>query len=292
LVGDFRLQKSFWKILKSGELGNGKNLISFTISSFFMIFKFSVNSKKIEMDFQYGGLYQLNKTNKNTMTTMTETKYEGHVPKVVERLLAADARRAADAALFAEVAANPIFINQTQNEDTPFHTNNLFPANPNYDHRYFTPKWATQYNIQYEQNREEFVGFVLKKGQKITQSHLNRLAAIDPEIRKFYVGTTILTVSQTTADHSNQDLYEDITARLDKGKLRYAFKDRIPKGKHILAVLVPTRSNPAWKNCPNYDIPYKAPVMMMRGDKGATKVDVRGFFSMNPLGDAIIVLKN
>jgi hypothetical protein len=83
---------------------------------------------------------------------------------------------------------------------------------------------------------------------------------------------------------------------LDKGKLRYTFKDRIPKGKHILAVLVPTRSNPAWKNCPNYDIPYKSPVMMMRGDKGATKVYVREWdiavFSMNPLGDAIIVLKN
>jgi len=215
------------------------------------IFKFSLISKKIEMDLQYEGLYQLNKTNKNTMTTMTET-------------------------------------------ETPFHTKNIFPFSSDLspDFTLFTPKWATRYSIQYEQNREEMVGWVLKKGRKITQSHLNRLAAIDPEIRKFYVGTTILTVSQTTADHSNQDLYEDITARLDKGKLRYAFKDRIPKGKHILAVLVPTRSNPAWKNCPNYDIPYQNPVCMMRGDKGAIKVGEKGFFSMNPLGDAIIVLKN
>ena len=213
-----------------------------------MIFKFSVNSKKIEMDFQSGGLYHLNKTNKNTMT------------------------------------------------ETAFHTNIIFPTETfQHDPRHFTTKWATQYNTQYEQNREEFMGFVLKKGKKITQSQLDRLTD-NEEFKRFYVGTTILTVSQTTADHSNQDLYEDITARLDKGKLRYAFKDRIPKGKHILAVLVPTRSNPAWKNCPNYDIPYKSPVMMMRGDKGATKVYVREWdiavFSMNPLGDAIIVLKN
>jgi hypothetical protein len=218
-----------------------------------MIFKFSVNSKKIEMYFQYEGLYQLNKTNKNTMTTMTETETE-----------------------------------------TPFHTNIVFPTQSfQQDPRYFTTKWANTYDPIYNQNREGFMGYVLKKGEKITKSALDRLTD-NEEFKRFYANNTILTVSQTTADHSNQDLYEDITARLDKGKLRYAFKDRIPKGKHIFAVLVPTRSNPAWKNCPNYDIPYKYPVMMMSGDKGAVKIDVSGnekLVSMNPLGDAIIVLK-
>jgi hypothetical protein len=228
---------------------------------------------------------------------MTEEKkwYEGLTAAEIEAEFAERERRNYEE-LVAPIVAAAAAETETETETkTPFYTKNLFPfthSNCLPDTYTFTPKWATQYNIQYEQNREEMVGWVLKKGRKITQSQINRIAAIDPEIRKFYVGTTILTVSQTTADHSNQDLYEDITKRLNKGKLRYAFKDRIPKGKHILAVLVPTRSNPAWKNCPNYDIPYQNPVCMMRGDKGSVKVGEKGFFSMNPLGDAIIVLKN
>lgn len=183
-------------------------------------------------------------------------------------------------------------INMTT-EETTFHTNNTFPASTyGADPRFFTSKWETTYNHEYNRNEQTFMGYTLKKGKKITQSQLDRYAEIDPEVRRFYVGTTILTVSQTTADHSNQDLYEDITRRLDKGKLRYAFKDRIPKGKHILAVLVPTRENPAFKNCPNYDIPYKNPVMAMKTDKGAVKVGDKGIFTLHPLGDAIIVLKN
>lgn len=211
-----------------------------------MIFKFSVNSKKIEMDFQSQGLYQLNQTNKQTNTMTTETE---------------------------------------------FHTNIIFPPETfQHDPRFFVGKWAVSYDPIYNQNREKYMGYTFKKGKKITQSQLDRLTD-NEEFKRAYANNTILTVSQTTADHSNQDLYEDITARLDKGKLRYAFKDRIPKGKHIFAVLVPTRSNPAWKNCPNYDIPYKNPVMMVAGDAGATKVISGGCFAMNPLGDAIIVLK-
>lgn len=185
-------------------------------------------------------------------------------------------------------------------EETTFHTNIIFPAatfQHSSDPRFFTTKWATTYNYEYNRNEQTLMGYTLKKGKKITQYQLDRLTAND-EFKNFYVSTTILTVSQTTADHSNQDLYQDITPRLDKGKLRYAFKDRIPKGKHILAVLVPTRENPEFKNCPNYDIPYKNPVKMVAGDKGAIKVgDGEGgvfaaCFAMNPLGDAIIVLKD
>lgn len=179
-----------------------------------------------------------------------------------------------------------------------FHTNILFPAvfhesgkkAQEYDYRFFTPKWATSYDTIVGGNRERFEGYVLKKGIKITPRQFDHLTD-NEEFKRFYAKNTILTVSQTTADHSNQDLYEDITARIDRGRLRYAFKDRIPKGKHIFAVLVPTRSNPAWKNCPNYDISYKNPVMMVAGDKGAVKVGEKGCFAMNPLGDAIIVLK-
>ena len=179
-------------------------------------------------------------------------------------------------------------------EETTFHTNIIFPAatfQHSSDPRFFTNKWETIYNPEYDRNNQTLMGYALKKGKKITQSQLDRLTD-NEEFKRFYVSTTILTISQTTADHSNQDLYEDITRRLDKGKLRYAFKDRIPKGKHILAVLVPTRENPAFKNCPNYDIPYKNPVMAMKTDKGAVKVFDKGFFLLHPLGDAIIVLKN
>lgn len=183
-------------------------------------------------------------------------------------------------------------IKMTQTEETQFHTNIVFPAETfSHDPRLFTTKFATSYDTIFGGNKEGFVGYTLKKGKKITKSQLDRFTD-NEEFKRAYANNTILTVSQTTADHSNQDLYEDITARLDKGKLRYAFKVRIPKGKHIFAVLVPTRSNPAWKNCPNYDISYKNPVMMVAGDKGATKYNLLNlFYAMNPLGDAIIVLK-
>ena len=48
-----------------------------------MIFKFSVKSKKIEMDFQSQGLYQLNQTKTdttNTMTTLTELRMKNNTP--------------------------------------------------------------------------------------------------------------------------------------------------------------------------------------------------------------------
>ena len=225
---------------------------------------------------------------------MTEQKkwYDGLTAAEIEAEFAERERRNYEELVAPIVAAAAA---ETETE-TPFHTNIIFPTETfQHDPRYFTTKWGTSYEPLHKRNREGFMGYVLKKGKKITKSALDRLTD-NEEFKRFYANNTILTVSQTTADHSNQDLYEDITSRLDKGKLRYTFKDRIPKGKHILAVLVPTRRNPAWKNCPNYDIPYKAPVMMMSGDKGAVKVDVKGYddavFSMNPLGDAIIVLKN
>jgi hypothetical protein len=183
-----------------------------------------------------------------------------------------------------------------EKEEKPFHTKNIFPssvfaANTNL----YTSKFQTcclNPTTQHGINRELWMGYVLKKGKKITQSQLDRLNEIDPEMKRFYVGTTILTLSQTTAYQSNQDNYEDITSRLDRQMLRYNFKDRIPKGKHIFAVLVPTRSNPNFKNCPNYDIPYKAPVMMRPTDRGAIWMPNGAAFAMNPLGDAIIVLKD
>lgn len=180
--------------------------------------------------------------------------------------------------------------------ETQFHTNIIFPAltfQHSSDPRFFKSKWELTYNHLNGRNEQTFLGYVLKKGIEITQSQLDRLTA-NEEFKNFYVGTTIMTISQTTADHSNQDLYEDITAKLDRGKLRYTFKDRIPKGKHIFAVLVPTRSNPAFKNCPNYDIPYKNLERAIAGDKGAVQVASAGggIFTINPLGDAIIVLKD
>jgi hypothetical protein len=226
---------------------------------------------------------QIKMTEEIKMTqTQTEEKkwYEGLTAAEIEAEFAERERRN-----YAEIVA-PII------PETEFHTNIVFPTETfSRDPRFFTTKWATTYDPIYNQNKEAFVGYALKKGKKITQSQLDRLTD-NEEFKRAYAKNTILTVSQTTADHSNQDLYEDITARLDKGKLRYAFKDRIPKGKHIFAVLVPTRSNPAWKNCPNYDIPYKNPVMMVAGDAGAIKVRDVGCFAMNPLGDAIIVLKD
>ena len=44
-----------------------------TFSSFMMMFKFSLISKKIEMDLSFQGLYQLNKTKTDTTNTMTTT---------------------------------------------------------------------------------------------------------------------------------------------------------------------------------------------------------------------------
>jgi hypothetical protein len=180
--------------------------------------------------------------------------------------------------------------------ETEFNTNIIFPeASFQQDPRCFRKMFHACYDWNSNQNREkEFMGYVLKRGKKITKSALDRFTD-NEEFKRFYANNTILTFSQTTADHRNKDLYENIYAELNKGKLRYAFKDRIPKGKHILAVLVPTRSNPAWKNCLNYDIPYNYPVPMMFGDKGGVQVEVDGLdvvVSMYPLGDAIIVLKN
>lgn len=54
-----------------------------TISSFMMIFKFSLISKKIEMDLSSQGLYQLNKTKTdttNTMTTLMELRMKNNTP--------------------------------------------------------------------------------------------------------------------------------------------------------------------------------------------------------------------
>jgi len=177
-----------------------------------------------------------------------------------------------------------------------FSTKNLFPAEFAYaDPRYFTPKYQVCCDnlTEGKHNKEKYMGgCVLKKGKKITAAALENKKRTNPELFANFVSTTILTMSQTTAYQSNQDNYEDITSRLDRQMLRYNFKDRIPKGKHIFAVIVPTRSNPSFKNCPNYDIPYKVPVMMRDTDAGAIWMPNGRAYAMNPVGDAIIVLKD
>ena len=179
--------------------------------------------------------------------------------------------------------------------ETEFHTKIIFPEASNRLYRsYFRMLFHNCYDWNSNQNKEEFIGYVLKKDKKITQSELDRLTD-NEEFKRSYANNTILTHSQTTADHRNRDLYENIYSKLDKGKLRYTIRKRIPKGKRILAVLVATRSNPAWKNCPNRDIPYNYPVPLMSGDKGGVSIDVDGLdvvCSMLPLGDAIIVIKD
>lgn len=78
---------------------------------------------------------------------------------------------------------------------------------------------------------------------------------------------------------------------IDRPMLNINFKDRIPIDKHVVAVLVPHRYSPLWKNCPNYDIPYESPFLTELTDKGAVLAGRNELpFMMNPLGDAIIVL--
>jgi hypothetical protein len=182
-------------------------------------------------------------------------------------------------------------------KEKEFSTKNLFPAEfAHADPRTFTLKYQVccdNLTTHMKHNSNQFMGgCVLKKGKKISATALETKQRTNPEMFAKFVGTTILTMSQTTAYQSNQDNYEDITSRLDRQMLRYNFKDRIPKGKHIFAVIVPTRSNPSFKNCPNYDIPYKAPVMMRNTDAGAIWMPNGGAYAMNPVGDAIIVLKD
>jgi hypothetical protein len=134
------------------------------------------------------------------------------------------------------------------------------------------------------------MGFVLTHGRKITESQLDHLTEIEPEMQH-YVRTTIMNVSQMTAEHHNQDRYTDITHLIDRPMLHINFKDRIPSDKHVVAVLVPHRCSPLWKNCPNYDIPYESPLLSELTDKGAVLAGRNELpFMMNPLGDAIIVL--
>jgi len=228
---------------------------------------------------------------------MEEKKwYEGLTAAEIERVFAERERKNYEE-LVAPIITAAAAETETETEtEKPFHTKNIFPTSVfAADSRFYTSKFQTccfNPTTHHGINRELFMGYVLKKGKKITQSQLDRINETDPEMKRFYVGTTILTVSQTTAYQSNQDNYEDITARIDRQTLRYNFKDRIPKGKHVFAVLVPTRSNPNFKNCPNYDIPYKAPVMMRPTDRGAIWMPNGAAFAMNPLGDAIIVLKD
>jgi hypothetical protein len=134
------------------------------------------------------------------------------------------------------------------------------------------------------------LGFVLTDGRKITESQLDHLTEIEPEMQH-YARTTIMNFSQMTAEHRNQDKYTDITHLIDRPMLHINFKDRIPNDKHVAAVLVPHRCSPLWKNCPNYDIPYKSPFLSNSTDKGAVLAGPSKLpFMMNPLGDAIIVL--
>ena len=186
-------------------------------------------------------------------------------------------------------------------KEQSFSTKNLFPC---FDTKHECPfVYATDWRFFSDRvvccvsqrshltaNESTLMGFVLTDGRKITESQLDHLTEIEPEMRK-YVRTTIMNVSQVTAEHRNQDTYTDITHLIDRPMLDINFKDRIPRDKHVVAVLVPHRYSPLWKNCPNYDIPYKSHFLAEHTDKGAVLAGPNKLpFMMNPLGDAIIVL--
>lgn len=202
----------------------------------------------------------------------------------------------------------PEFIIQESNtqrmmaeQEQPFSTKNLFPC---FDTKHecpfvYAPDWrffsdrvvfCVSRRSHLTANESTLMGFVLTDGRKITESQLDHLTEIEPEMRH-YVRTTIMNVSQMTAEHRNQDKYTDITHLIDQPMLHINFKDRIPIDKHVAAVIVPHRCSPLWKNCPNYDIPYKSPFLSNSTDKGAVLAGPNKLpFMMNPLGDAIIVL--
>jgi hypothetical protein len=202
----------------------------------------------------------------------------------------------------------PEFIIQESNaqrmlaeQEQPFSTKNLFPC---FDTKHecpfvYAPDWrffsdrvvlCVSRRSHLTANEPTLMGFVLTDGRKITESQLDHLAEIEPEMRH-YVRTTIINVSQRTAEHHNQDKYTDITHLIDRSMLHINFKDRIPSDKYVVAVLVPHRYSSLWKNCPNYDIPYKSPLLSNSTDKGAVLAGPNKLpFMMNPLGDAIIVL--
>jgi beta-1,4-mannosyl-glycoprotein beta-1,4-N-acetylglucosaminyltransferase len=52
------------------------------------------------------------------------------------------------------------------------------------------------------------MGLVITYGRKITESQLDHLTEIEPDMRN-YVRTTIMKISQITAEHHNQDKYTD-----------------------------------------------------------------------------------
>ena len=202
----------------------------------------------------------------------------------------------------------PEFIIQESNaqrmiaeQEKPFSTKNLFPyfstrhESPFVyipDWRFFSDRvvFCVSRRSHLTTNESTLMGLVLTHGRKITESQLDHLTEIEPEMRN-YVRTTIMNVSQMTAEHRNQDKYTDITHLIDRPMLHINFKDRIPNDKHVVAVLVPHRYSPLWKNCPNYDIPYKSPLLSELTDKGAVLAGRNELpFMMNPLGDAIIVL--
>jgi len=138
--------------------------------------------------------------------------------------------------------------------------------------------------------RKHVDGIRSNRWKKIIESQFDHLNEIEPEMQH-YVRTTIMNVSQMTAEHRDQDKYTDITHLIHRPMLHINFKDRIPSDKHVVAVLVPHRYSPLWKNCPNYDIPYESPLLSELTDKGAVLAGRNELpFMMNPLGDAIIVL--
>ena len=178
---------------------------------------------------------------------------------------------------------------------TEYSTKNLFPAEfLHADPRFYTSKYQVCCDnlTEGKKNCNQYMGgCVLKKGKKINEEALENKQRTNPELFANFVGTTILPFSLFAEFQTNQSDYEDITSHLDRQMLRYNFKDRIPKGKHIHSVLVPSRSNPKFKNCPNYDIPFKVPVMMGCLDAGAIWMPNGAAYAMNPVGDAIIILK-
>tara|TARA_R110002126_G_scaffold148540_10_gene294553 strand:- start:895 stop:1668 length:774 start_codon:yes stop_codon:yes gene_type:complete len=182
-----------------------------------------------------------------------------------------------------------------EEKEKEFSTKNLLPAEfLHADPRFYTSKYQVCCSNWYEgkKNSNQYMGgCVLKKGKKISPTALENKQRTNPEWFANLVGTTILPFSLFAEFQTNQSDYEDITSRLDRQMLRYNFKDRIPKGKHIHSVLVPSRSNPKFKNCPNYDIPFKVPVMMGCLDAGAMWMPNGAAYAMNPVGDAIIILK-
>lgn len=92
------------------------------------------------------------------------------------------------------------------------------------------------------------------------------------------------------------EIWYDCLGYVDKKKLRQNFKDQLPKGARIVKVLIPTDTNPLYKNIGNPLIPYATAVCASKDQDGAyykeyPEMNFAMWASNYPVGDAIIVYK-